>query len=176
MPNYRCCGGVLLVFLDENTLYGARDPQGIRPLCLGRLERGWVIASETAALDIVGASFVREIEPGEFVAIDEHGVRSTMFAKPEPKNCLFEYVYLARPDSSSTATASTVCVAVGRKLAIEAPVEADIVIPVPEREPPRPSGSPRSRASRSRRVWSRTRTSAGPSSSPLRQSGSSACA
>ena len=126
-------GAFSLVFLDENTLYGARDPQGIRPLCLGRLERGWVIASETAALDIVGASFVREIEPGEFVAIDEHGVRSTMFAKPEPKNCLFEYVYLARPDSLFNGhSINSVRVAVGRKLAIEAPVEADIVIPVPE--------------------------------------------
>ncbi len=73
-------GAFSLVFLDENTLYAARDPQGIRPLCLGRLERGWVVASETAALDIVGASFVRDIEPGEFVAIDENGVRSRMFA------------------------------------------------------------------------------------------------
>ncbi len=126
-------GAFSLVFLDENTLYGARDPQGIRPLCLGRLERGWVIASETAALDIVGASLVREIEPGEFVAIDEHGVRSTMFATPEPKNCLFEYVYLARPDSIFNGhSINSVRVAVGRKLAIEAPVEADIVIPVPE--------------------------------------------
>ena len=67
---------------------------------LGRLERGWVIASETAALDIVGASIVREIEPGELIAIDEHGLRSSRFAAPEPKGCLFEYVYLARPDTT----------------------------------------------------------------------------
>ena len=82
-------GAFSLVFLDETTLYAARDPQGIRPLCLGRLERGWVVASETAALDIVGASFVRDVEPGEFIAIDEDGVRSTRFAQPEPKGCLF---------------------------------------------------------------------------------------
>ncbi len=126
-------GAFSLVFLDENTLYAARDPQGIRPLCLGRLERGWVVASETAALDIVGASFVRDIEPGEFVAIDEDGVRSRKFAMPDPKGCLFEYVYLARPDSLLTGrSVNAVRVEVGRQLAREAPVEADLVIPVPE--------------------------------------------
>ncbi len=66
--------------MDEHTLYAARDPQGIRPLVLGRLERGWVVASETAALDIVGASFIREVEPGEMVAVDEDGLRSRHFA------------------------------------------------------------------------------------------------
>ena len=86
--------------MDENTLYAARDPYGVRPLSLGRLDRGWVVASETAALDIVGASFVRDIEPGELLAIDADGVRSTRFANPEPKGCVFEYVYLARPDST----------------------------------------------------------------------------
>ena len=77
-----------------------RDPYGVRPLSLGRLDRGWVVASETAALDIVGASFVRDIEPGELLAIDADGVRSTRFANPTPKGCVFEYVYLARPDST----------------------------------------------------------------------------
>ena len=72
----------------------------MRPLSLGRLDRGWVVASETAALDIVGASFVRDIEPGELLAIDADGVRSTRFANPTPKGCVFEYVYLARPDST----------------------------------------------------------------------------
>ena len=67
---------------------------------LGRLERGWVVASETAALDIVGASFVREVEPGELLAIDADGLRSARFAAPEPKGCVFEYVYLARPDTT----------------------------------------------------------------------------
>ena len=93
-------GAYSLVFMDERTLYAARDPQGFRPLVLGRLERGWVVASETAALDIVGASFVREIEPGELITIDERGLRSRTFARPQPKGCLFEYVYLARPDTA----------------------------------------------------------------------------
>jgi amidophosphoribosyltransferase len=126
-------GAFSLVFMDDQTLYGARDPQGIRPLVLGRLDRGWVIASETAALDIVGATFVREIEPGEIVAIDEHGLRSTRFAEADPKGCLFEFVYLARPDTSINGNAvHGVRVEVGRRLAREFPVEADLVIPVPE--------------------------------------------
>lgn len=131
LPQLR--GAFSLVFMDEHTLYGARDPQGIRPLVLGRLERGWVIASETAALDIVGASFVREIEPGEFVAIDEHGVRSERFAPAEPKGCIFEYVYLARPDTTIAGQkVFSVRQELGRRLAREHPVEADLVIPVPE--------------------------------------------
>ena len=76
-------GAFCLTFMDENTLYAARDPYGVRPLSLGRLDRGWVVASETAALDIVGASFVRDIEPGELLAIDADGVRSTRFANPD---------------------------------------------------------------------------------------------
>jgi amidophosphoribosyltransferase len=131
LPKLR--GAFSLVFMDETTLYAARDPQGIRPLVLGRLERGWVVASETAALDIVGASFVREIEPGEFLAIDESGLRSERFAAAEPKGCLFEYVYLARPDTTiADQKVFTVREEVGRRLARSAPVEADLVIPVPE--------------------------------------------
>jgi amidophosphoribosyltransferase len=131
LPKLR--GAFSLVFMDETTLYAARDPQGIRPLVLGRLERGWVVASETAALDIVGASFVREIEPGEFLAIDERGLRSERFAEAEPKGCLFEYVYLARPDTTiADQKVFTVREEVGRRLARSAPVEADLVIPVPE--------------------------------------------
>lgn len=126
-------GAFSLVFMDDDTLYGARDPQGIRPLVLGRLERGWVLASETPGLDIVGASFVREIEPGELIAIDEHGLRSHHFAKPDPKGCLFEYVYLARPDTSIAGQSVQVTrVEVGRRLARQSPVDADLVIPVPE--------------------------------------------
>src|SRR5205823_9902350 len=98
LPTLR--GAFSLVFMDEHTLYAARDPQGVRPLVLGRLERGWVVASETAALDIVGASFVREVEPGELLVIDEHGMRARRFAPATPKGCLFEYVYLARPDTT----------------------------------------------------------------------------
>jgi amidophosphoribosyltransferase len=126
-------GAFSLVFMDDQTLYAARDPQGIRPLTLGRLERGWVIASETAALDIVGASYVREVEPGELIAIDEHGMRSSKFAEADPKGCLFEFVYLARPDTTISGHAvHAVRVEVGRRLAKEFPADADLVIPVPE--------------------------------------------
>ncbi len=126
-------GAFSFVFMDETTLYAARDAHGVRPLVLGRLERGWVVASETAALDIVGASVVREVEPGELIAIDEHGLRSARFANPDPKGCLFEYVYLARPDTTIAGrNVYAARVAIGRRLAAEHPVEADLVIPVPE--------------------------------------------
>jgi amidophosphoribosyltransferase len=126
-------GAYSLVFMDERTLYAARDPQGFRPLVLGRLATGWVVASETAALDIVGATLVREVEPGELIAIGEDGVRSRRFAEPEPRGCLFEYVYLARPDTTIAGRGvQATRVAVGRQLAAEYPVEADLVIPVPE--------------------------------------------
>jgi amidophosphoribosyltransferase len=91
------------------------------------------VASETAALDIVGASYIREIAPGEMVAIDADGLRSTIFAQPDPKGCVFEYVYLARPDTTiSDRRVHSVRVEVGRTLAREHPAEADLVIPVPE--------------------------------------------
>ncbi len=126
-------GAFSLVFADEHTLYAARDRHGVRPLVLGRLERGWVVASETAALDIVGASLVREVEPGELLAIDADGLRSARFAAPEPKGCLFEYVYLARPDTTiSGRSVHAVRVEIGRRLAGEHPARADLVIPVPE--------------------------------------------
>jgi amidophosphoribosyltransferase len=126
-------GAYSLVFMDEQTLYAARDPHGFRPLVLGRLDTGWVVASETAALDIVGARFVREIEPGELVSIDGRGVRSRTFAAPKPSGCLFEYVYLARPDTTiSGRGVHATRVAVGRRLAAEHPADADMVIPVPE--------------------------------------------
>jgi amidophosphoribosyltransferase len=131
LPRVR--GAFSLVFIDEHTLYAARDPHGVRPLVLGRLERGWVVASETAALDIVGASFVREVRPGELIAIDTGGVRSTQFAEPTPTGCVFEYVYLARPDTSIAGrSVHAARVAMGRRLAREHPADADLVIPVPE--------------------------------------------
>jgi amidophosphoribosyltransferase len=131
LPKLR--GAFSLVFMDEQTIYAARDPHGVRPLVLGRLERGWVVASESAALDIVGASFVREVEPGELVAIDEHGLRSQVFAEATPKGCLFEYVYLARPDTAIAGrSVQETRVEVGRRLAREHPADADLVIPVPE--------------------------------------------
>jgi|UniRef100_UPI004048ED52 amidophosphoribosyltransferase len=126
-------GAFSLVFMDEHTLYAARDRHGVRPLVLGKLENGWVVASESAALDIVGAAFVREIEPGEFVAIDANGVRSERWAVAEPKGCLFEYVYLARPDTTIAGQGiHATRVRIGERLAKEAPAEADLVIPVPE--------------------------------------------
>jgi amidophosphoribosyltransferase len=126
-------GAFSLVFMDEHTLYAARDHHGVRPLVIGKLEHGWVVASESAALDIVGASFVREVEPGEFIAIDQNGLRSHHWATPEPKGCIFEYVYLARPDTSiSGRNVHATRVAVGEQLAKEHPANADLVIPVPE--------------------------------------------
>jgi amidophosphoribosyltransferase len=126
-------GAFSFVFMDENTLYAARDPHGVRPLVLGRLDRGWVVASETAALDIVGASFVREVEPGELIVIDAEGLRSRRFAPATPAGCVFEYVYLARPDTTINGRAvHEARVEMGRRLAAEHPVEADLVIPVPE--------------------------------------------
>ncbi|KRE79288.1 amidophosphoribosyltransferase [Arthrobacter sp. Soil763] len=126
-------GGFCFVFMDEGTLYAARDTYGIRPLVLGRLERGWVVASEQSALATVGASFIREIEPGEFIAIDEQGVRSQRFAEPTPAGCVFEYVYLARPDAAIAGRSVYESrVEMGRQLARENTQEADIVIPVPE--------------------------------------------
>jgi len=131
LPTLR--GAYSLVFMNESTLYAARDPQGVRPLVLGRLERGWVIASESAALDIVGAARVREIEPGELIAIDEDGLRTTRFAPAAPKGCVFEYVYLARPDTEiSGRNVHAARVEMGRRLAKEAAVEADLVIATPE--------------------------------------------
>ena len=131
LPRLR--GAFSLAFADEQTLYAARDAHGVRPLVLGRLERGWVVASETAALDIVGASMVREVEPGELLAIDADGLRSSRFAAPEPKGCVFEYVYLARPDTTiSGRSVHAARVEIGRRLAAEHPVDADLVIPVPE--------------------------------------------
>ena len=126
-------GAFSLVFMDEHTLYAARDHHGVRPLVIGKLEHGWVVASESAALDIVGAAFVREVEPGEFIAIDQNGLRSHHWATPEPKGCIFEYVYLARPDTSiSGRNVHATRVAVGEQLAKEHPATADLVIPVPE--------------------------------------------
>jgi amidophosphoribosyltransferase len=136
LPRLR--GAFSLVWMDEHTLYGARDPHGYRPLVLGRLGEGsgrpgWVLASETSALDLVGAAFIREIEPGELVSIDASGVRSRHFAVTRASTCVFEYVYLARPD---TVIGGRQIVAtrreMGATLAREHPVEADVVVPVPE--------------------------------------------
>ncbi len=129
----RLRGAYSMVVMDERTVWGVRDPHGVRPLCIGRLTGGWVIASETAALDIVGASYVREVEPGEIVAVDELGLRSRRFAQATPHLCVFEHVYLARADSVlGDRSVHQVRRALGAALAREAPVVADLVIPVPD--------------------------------------------
>ena len=134
-------GAFSFVWMDEQSLYAARDPQGIRPLVLGRLDRGWVVASEDAALATIGASVVREIEPGEMIVIDEAGLRSHRFAEPARKGCVFEFVYLARPDATiSGRNVHEARVEMGRRLAREFPVEADLVMPVPESGTPAASG------------------------------------
>ena len=137
-------GAFSLVLMDEDCVVGVRDPQGFRPLCLGRLNDGYVLASETPALDIVGATFERELEPGEMVVVDEDGVRSFHPFAPErvdPKLCLFEFVYFARPDSRLYGrNVHQARVAMGEQLADQAPAPADMVIGVPESGVPAAEG------------------------------------
>jgi amidophosphoribosyltransferase len=126
-------GAFSFVMMDEQTVYGARDPYGIRPLSIGRLGSGYCLASETCALDVVGATFVRDVEPGELVSIDDRGVRSHRFAASGSALCLFEFVYLSRPDSRMLGrSVHETRREMGRRLAGEAPVEGDLVIPVPD--------------------------------------------
>jgi len=129
-------GAYSLVILTGTELIGVRDPHGFRPLSLGRMASGaWVLASETCAFDLIEAEFVRDIEPGEIVIINEHGVRSVQ-AFPDHQRrafCVFEYVYFARPDSTiANRNVYKVRVDMGRQLAREHPIEADIVVPVPD--------------------------------------------
>jgi len=129
-------GAYCLLFLFPDRIEAARDPYGIRPLCIGQLSDGaYVVASETCALDIVEAEFIREIEPGEIVRIDEKGLHSRFFDGPEavkPAHCIFEQVYFADPSSTIfNENVHQVRTALGRQLAQEAPVEADLVVPVP---------------------------------------------
>ncbi|HSL25149.1 MAG TPA: amidophosphoribosyltransferase [Acidimicrobiia bacterium] len=132
LPSF--AGAFSLAVMDQGRLIGIRDPNGFRPLCLGRMDEGWVISSESAGLDILGARFVREIAPGEMVVIDAGGVRSAFpFAAVEPRLCLFEFVYFARPDSQLYGrNIHAARHEMGRRLAIEHPVAADVVVPVPE--------------------------------------------
>jgi len=126
-------GAFCFVFMDERSIYAARDPFGVRPLSIGRLPNGFVVASETCALDIVGATWVRDVEPGEIVRVDDRGLHSMRFAtSPRTARCVFEYVYLARPDSRMDGiTVHEARVAMGRRLAEEHPVDGDLVIAVP---------------------------------------------
>lgn len=129
-------GAFSLTLMDRAHVIGLRDPHGFRPLCLGKLDSGWVLASETPALDVVGAHFVRELDPGEMVVIDADGVRSFRPFEPssiDPRLCLFEFVYFARPDSQLyDRNVHQARVRMGEQLAEQAPVDADMVMGVPE--------------------------------------------
>jgi len=128
-------GAYSLVMMTEKELIGARDPFGFRPLCIGKLDDAYVLSSETCALDLIHAKFVRDVEPGEIVIINEQGLQSIQ-AFPEQQRrafCIFEYVYFARPDSTiSNRNVYKVRVDMGRNLAREFPIEADVVVPVPD--------------------------------------------
>lgn len=129
----RLQGAYSLVILANDKLYGVRDPLGVRPLCLGSLDSGWVLASETCALDHIGASFIREIEPGEIVTIDVSGVRSTHIESTRKALCIFEYIYFARPDSVLNGRLIyTAREKMGAILSREYPVAADMVVGVPD--------------------------------------------
>jgi amidophosphoribosyltransferase len=133
-------GAYSLVFLSEGQLMAVRDPMGFRPLVLGKIEKPtglsptWVVSSETCAFELIGAEFVRDVEPGEMIIIDKDGLRSLRpFGGQAPRRCIFEWVYFARPDS--TLDGHSVYRArerMGRRLAVEHPVDADVVIPVPD--------------------------------------------
>jgi amidophosphoribosyltransferase len=127
-------GAYSLVALTDEALIGVRDPLGVRPLVLGRLGTGWLFASETCALDIVGAEFVRDVEPGEIVVVTAEGVRSIKpFSRQAPRFCIFEHIYFARPDSVVDATpVYEVRKRIGAELAREAGVPADVIVPVPD--------------------------------------------
>ncbi len=127
-------GAYSLVLLTSDAIYAVRDPLGLRPLCLGKLAEGYVVASETCALSTIGAAFIRHVEPGEIVRLDAHGLTSVKGRSEERRAlCVFEYVYFARPDSNLEGPViHRVRQQMGRQLAQEAPADADIVVPVPD--------------------------------------------
>jgi amidophosphoribosyltransferase len=127
-------GAYSLVVLMKEAVYGIRDPRGFRPLALGRLNGAWVLASETCALDLINATFVRDVEPGEMVILDDRGLTSLRFAPPAQRaQCIFEHVYFSRPDSLVFGRAVHASrEMLGRLLAQEHPVQADLVVPVPD--------------------------------------------
>lgn len=131
-------GAYSLVILTRDAVYAVRDPHGLRPLCLGKLDDGYVVASETSALMTIGAEYVREIKPGEIVRLDSQGVTSIWgHEAAQPALCSFEYVYFARPDSLLEGqSVHNVRQRMGRVLAQEAPADADIVVPVPDSSTP----------------------------------------
>lgn len=130
---HRLQGAYSLVIMTKDRLFGVRDPMGVRPLCFGTIDSGWTIASETCALDHIGATFVREIEPGEIIVIDKNGVKSFKETSSRRALCIFEYIYFARPDSVIQGRLLYPArQAMGAILAREHPVEADIIMGVPD--------------------------------------------
>ncbi len=127
-------GSFALCVMTEEKLIGVRDPNGIRPLCLGKVQNGWMLASESCAIDAVGGDFVRDVDPGEIIIINEDGVLSFKFGeKTSKKVCVFEYVYFARPDSiMDNIGVLDARMRMGEVLARESPVEADVVVGVPD--------------------------------------------
>ncbi|HEY9567774.1 MAG TPA: amidophosphoribosyltransferase [Thalassobaculum sp.] len=127
-------GAYALVCLSSNSVIGLRDPTGVRPLVLGRLGDAYIITSETCALDIIGADFVRDVEPGELLVIDAEGLHSYFPFRPaQPRFCIFEYIYFARPDSLVEGLSVYAArKAIGAELARESGVDADVVVPVPD--------------------------------------------
>jgi len=164
-------GAFSVIAITRTKMIGVRDPRGVRPLVLGRLGNAWILSSETCAFDIIGAEFVREVEPGEMVIITEKGIESHRPFEPQRSRfCVFEYVYFSRPDSViGGLSVYETRRRIGVELAREAPVEADIVCPVPD------SGTP---AAIGFRPWgsSATSMSAAPSSSRPTRSATWACA
>jgi amidophosphoribosyltransferase len=129
----RVRGAYSMLLVHGRALYAVRDPNGFRPLAVGRLGGGWVIASESCAFDLVGARWEREVEPGELLAIDDRGCRSERIAPAAPAPCVFEWIYFSRPDSTVFGrSVGEMRIALGRQLAREAPVVADCVVPVPD--------------------------------------------
>ena len=127
-------GGYSLILMTNKKLVGARDPYGIRPLVLGKLKNSYILASETCALDIVGANFIREVENGEIIIIENDSFKSVKpFSKQKPRPCVFEYIYFARPDSLiKNKCAYEYRKDLGAELAIETDIKADLVVPVPD--------------------------------------------
>ncbi|MEM9684994.1 MAG: amidophosphoribosyltransferase, partial [Pseudomonadota bacterium] len=127
-------GAYSLVLLSRKKVIGVRDPLGVRPLVLGELEGGHIIASETCALDIIGAKYVRDVEPGEMIVLDDRGIESIKpFPQQKKRFCIFEYIYFARPDSEVEGTSVYEArKRIGAELARESGVEADVIVPVPD--------------------------------------------
>src|SRR5215217_1829654 len=127
-------GAYSLLVLTEEGLIACRDPLGIRPLVMGKLGEATIFASETVALDVIGARYIRDVDPGELVVVNSSGTRSFRpFQEAQPRPCIFEHVYFSRPDSIVDGrSVYEVRKAIGQQLAIESPVEADLVVPVPD--------------------------------------------